>query len=112
MPDTPHPHSPNDESTQLPCSVSNCSGHSCCTEVADSYKSLSDGEKVSFSSQTGRNKNTSFESIISSKKIPRKPTLLKTHLFLKNPSVGQYQHSLIHPTLILLMMITHSHLVQ
>ena len=64
QPDTPHPHSPNDESTQSPCSVSNCSGHSCCTEVADSYKSLSDGEKVSFSSQTGRNKNTSFESIM------------------------------------------------
>ena len=45
--------------------MSNCSGHSCRTEVADySEESLSDGQKMSFSSQTGRNKNTSFESII------------------------------------------------
>ena len=65
QPDTPHPHSLNDDHTQSPSSMSNGSGRSCHTEVAEfSEESLSDGQKMSFPSQTGRHKNTSFESII------------------------------------------------
>ena len=45
--------------------MSNGSGRSCHTEVAEfSEESLSDGQKMSFPSQTERHKNTSFESII------------------------------------------------
>ena len=65
QPDTPHPHSLNDDHTQSPSSMSNGSGRSCHTEVAEfSEESLSDGQKMSFPSQTERHKNTSFESII------------------------------------------------
>ena len=65
QPDTPHPHSLNDDHTQSPSSMSNGSGRSCHTEVAEfSEESLSDGQKMSFPSQTGRHNNTSFESII------------------------------------------------